>query len=96
MELDLNELAKHAFGPPSENGDRSRTDAEERAVIDVAANLPINTTLFLGYSILLESWFTRRSLPGLSPEEVRATDSCQRLVALADGEGRHLAPLLRS
>lgn len=96
VELDLNELAKHAFGPASASADLSRTEAEKRAVIDVVAGLPVNEALLLGYSILLESWFTERSLSGLSAEEVRATDSCQRLVALADGEGGHLATLLQS
>jgi len=94
MELDLNELAKHAFGPPGVNPD-PWTKPEQKAVIDVVADLHINTALLLGYSILLESWFTKRSLRGLTPEQVRATDSCQRLVALADPQGGHLADLLQ-
>jgi aminoglycoside phosphotransferase (APT) family kinase protein len=94
MELDLNELGKHVFGPSDANGNGFAGHGEQQAVSDIASGLPVDATLLTGFSILLESWFTRRELGRRTPDEVRATDSCRRLVALADGEGGYLAPML--
>jgi len=96
MELDLNELAKHVFGPDTAHEDESSLTPEQRTLRAVASRLQLDVPLLVGYSILLETWFTRRELNRRTPDEVRSTDSYQRLVALADGEGGYLAPMLRT
>ncbi|MFP5579958.1 MAG: phosphotransferase family protein [Acidimicrobiia bacterium] len=96
MELDLNELAKHVFGPDTAHEGESSLSPEQRTLRDVASRSQLDAVLLVGYSILLETWFTRRELHRRTLDEVRATDSYQRLVALADGEGGYLAPMLRT
>lgn len=96
MELDLNELAKHVFGPDTPQEGESSLSPEQRTLRDVASRSQLDAALLVGYSILLETWFTRRELKRRTPDEVRATDSFQRLLALADGQGGYLAPMVRS
>lgn len=94
VELDLNELAKHVFGPSANEGRRLASDEEERAVLDIAAGMLLHPPLLKAYAILLEAWFTQREINRLSLRDLQRTESCRRLVALADGDGGYLAPLL--
>jgi scyllo-inosamine 4-kinase len=95
VELDLNELAKHVFGPVDAVGDQAIVlGPARRAVLDAAVALPVRASLLKGYAVLLESWLASREIGRRSIETVRTLESCSRLVALADEDGGHLAPLL--
>ncbi len=95
VELDLNELAKHAFGPADTIDDEQSVLLPRRqAVVDIATRLPGRASLLTGYAILLETWLTRREIDQRPVDDVRALDSCRRLVAVAEEDGGHLAPLL--
>jgi hypothetical protein len=63
-------------------------------VVEIMAELPFHASLLIGYSILSEAWFTRREMRRRPAEELQASDSCMRLVALADAQGGYFAPVL--
>jgi scyllo-inosamine 4-kinase len=95
VELDLSELAKHALGPVERIDDeQSPSRFLRQAVVDIVAELPVHASLLKGYSILLESWLTRREIGRRPADEIRVQQSCKLLVALAEEDGGYLTPLL--
>ncbi len=103
IQLDLNHLVKCAFGPPdparfpsAHAGDGA--DQLRRSVQELAAPLiaqPANRSLLLGYAILLELWLLELWLAHPEGEgPLEQWEPLRRLVALAEGSGGYLAPLL--
>ena len=107
VELDLNELVKHAFAPPDtlrgyegREGDDEGLHVLRDAITDMVAALPPAPTrraLLVGYSILLESWMADRQLDERSGGEVEmdSAKSYRLLSAIAEDGVGFLSPVLR-
>lgn len=91
--IDLNEVAKMAFGPRS---------PEERAPLQDVVRLIVESTLdtaggpdvLVGYSIMLEMWMLANELAADDTDEAERADSAAMLMAFAEGDGGYFAPLL--
>jgi hypothetical protein len=71
VELDLNELAKHAFGPSDTIDDEQSVLLPRRqAVVDIATRLPVRASLLTGMP-----FFWRRGSPGARSTNARSTTS---------------------
>jgi hypothetical protein len=102
VEIDLNEILKFAFAPPSSGGSSPNSAQGGRLARDAAMRIarPVvagsgGIDVLLGYSIMLESWDLENELTTAgyvgAPSDLK---SYQLLSALAEGNGGHLAPLL--
>jgi thiamine kinase-like enzyme len=102
IQLDLNHLVKHAFGPPRDARSLSAADHQGaqqlcRVVKELAAPIlssPSSFELLMGYSILLELWLLELWLAHPEGEgPLEQWEPLRRLRSLADGKGGYLAPL---
>ena len=103
VELDLNELLKIAYAPPSPSaalpgpGGRGRRDLQE-AVTEIAVSTPGTSNradLLIGYSVQLEIWLRNNELAKKERQSpIRNLKCYQLLSALAGGSGGYLQPVL--
>lgn len=102
--LDLNTLLKCAYTPEDEAAPCSGADRVGRQQLRAAAAelahpllaQPGGKELFFGYAILLDLWLLETWLAHPEGEGPLETwDPYRRLLSLADGQGGHLAELLR-
>ncbi|MEV6421015.1 aminoglycoside phosphotransferase family protein [Streptomyces sp. NPDC051662] len=91
--IDLNEMAKMAFGPG---------DPEERAPLRDVVGRIVEATLdtaggpdvLIGYSIMLEMWMLANELAADDPDEADRATAAAMLRAFAEEDGGYFAPLL--
>lgn len=93
VQLDLNELVKHAFAPASPD------PALRELVVELARPLlrdQAEVDLLIGHSVQLEMWGLARELAKPGRQEFRGWEPHRMLVACAHTEGGCYAPLLEA
>ncbi|MGW3348717.1 phosphotransferase family protein [Nonomuraea rubra] len=88
--IDLNEIAKLAFGPGGSAPLRGTVRDVTAAALDAAGGPDV----LVGYSIMLEMWVLAHELAADEPDEADRANATAMLAAFAEGNGGYFAPLL--
>ncbi|MGW1680665.1 phosphotransferase family protein [Saccharopolyspora sp. NPDC002376] len=92
--IDLNEMVKIAFGP-GDPAERKPLQPVMRDIAESALAQAGGPDVLIGYSIMLETWMLEQELAAPEPDEADRANAISMLTAFAEGDGGHLAPLLR-
>ncbi|MGW2511524.1 phosphotransferase family protein [Streptomyces scopuliridis] len=91
--IDLNEVAKMAFGP-SNPDDRAPLRDVVHGIVESTLDTAGGPDVLVGYSIMLEMWMLANELAADDTDEAERADSAAMLMAFAEGDGGYFAPLL--